>query len=239
MIRVRQMFTELSVEQRPRGLPDFIEGDKGWMTDVALGSESISFRTSWVPNLNVIHQIAEHYGLNYVDRYEEPNMLVFGEAACQDGIFTHVYIEHSDLTAIGYDNAAGKYTYDDRLFDDDFEIWIEILEDKKKRMAERDALFQSTGTVSAEELRQLFGELGNGDLFFKLAERKNFLAAEGIFKSWDEENVIFMDNYLIAELQHSETLAKYSRDEYIALRFLQQLLSERDQDQQRQKSLGR
>ena len=66
-----------------------------------------------------------------------------------------------------------------------------------------------------------------GDIVLKFAEHKNFGAARDVFQRWDERSVIEMHNFVIGEYRHEEELYA-TRDKYIAMSFLIQLLKEWD-----------
>ena len=227
MLQVRVMFSEWAKADKP-GMPEFIQSDEGWMFDVGVGEKSVYFRTRWVPILEIVQQIAEHFGLDYVHQYEEPAMFIYGEVSRKHGEYAHVYLERRDLKGLTYDADEEVYMFRGKAYVEDFDIWVEVLNEKKVLLAEKGYLFQTESRVSKEELTELFDDLPEGNLFLKLAERKNFAAAERIFDSWDEETVIQMDNYLIAEMRHPSELSRHSRDEYIDLLFLQELIKDFD-----------
>jgi hypothetical protein len=223
MVKMKLMFADIEQNSKT-GLPDFVSSERGGMLEISVGDDRASFRTSWVPNLEVVHEIAEHFGLDYVHKYEEPNMFIYGEASWKDGEYQHVFLEMRDLKGMDFDPEEHQFKFRGKVYNDDFEIWIEVLEEKKKLLAERGYLFQTESRVSKEDLTELFGDLPEGDLFLKLAERKNFAAAEAIFDTWDDYSVNCMENYLISTYQHLTEL-NIGKDEYIAMKFLDELIT--------------
>lgn len=228
LIKLNLMFAELKLDLDERytmGLPDFVQADSGHLFDIEVGKDGIWFSTRWVPNLEVIQQIGAHFGLDYVHSYHETAMAVLGEAFVKNGEFHHCWLTRNDQRAIGF-NEDGSFSYQGRNYDDDIAIWFEILEHKKQKHAAQNYVFETTGFITAKELSETYGPLLSGDLFLKLAQHKNFEAAEAVFDHWDEESVIQMENFLIGEYRHMHT-DKFSQDDYIAVKFLDQLISDR------------
>jgi len=49
------------------------------MEDIAVGPDWISYETRTVPNLEVLDDIADHYGVDYIAWYQEPMAGLYGE----------------------------------------------------------------------------------------------------------------------------------------------------------------
>ncbi|GAC1314274.1 MAG: hypothetical protein NVSMB24_38720 [Mucilaginibacter sp.] len=80
---IRQLFDDIDKKQMRSNryhMPDFVKGGTGYMEDIAVGPEWISYETSWVPNLEVLDDIADHYGMDYIAWYQEPMAGLYGEA---------------------------------------------------------------------------------------------------------------------------------------------------------------
>jgi hypothetical protein len=233
LIKLRLLFTEMERDSELNNTmskPDFVKAEKGYMFDISVSDKAIHFRTRWVPNLEVIYEIGQHFGLNYVHQYEEPDTLVYGEAVCKDGVFTDTRLDLRDMQRITYDRVSETFSYQGKTGNEPYELWATLLEEKKANLLATPEIFRTTNRISLDELNELFGELLTGDLFLKLAEHKNFEAARELFGTWDEYTVVCMDNYLIAEMQHLDSLDR-NRNEHIALLFLQELISKYQPEQ--------
>ncbi|SEO10580.1 hypothetical protein SAMN05192574_105323 [Mucilaginibacter gossypiicola] len=88
-------------------------------------------------------------------------------------------------------------------------------------------LFRSTGHITISELTEKYGELGPGDIVFKMAEHKNFDAAKAEFDTWEEMEVFDMQYYLTEAFPHKEWVEE-SLDSYIAHCFAMKLVEERN-----------
>ena len=80
---VRELFAEIQRKQTKSNryhLPDFVSGGRGYMEDIETGQEWLLYETRWVPNLEVLAQIAERYELDFIARFEEPMNALYGEA---------------------------------------------------------------------------------------------------------------------------------------------------------------
>ncbi|UOE50929.1 hypothetical protein MTO98_07540 [Mucilaginibacter sp. SMC90] len=69
-----------------------------------------------------------------------------------------------------------------------------------------DVLFQSSGTISVPELEEKYGKLSPGDIFFKMAEHKNFEAAKAEFDTWEDGDVFDMQYFLYIAYPFEEWL---------------------------------
>ena len=86
-------------------------------------------------------------------------------------------------------------------------------------------LFRSTGTITREELKNLYGPLLLGEVVIKFAEHKNFSAAREEFNSWNQHDIIQSDN-LISQNNRLSPQTHNSWEEYIAFTFLNGLIRE-------------
>ncbi|PAW95084.1 hypothetical protein CKK33_16915 [Mucilaginibacter sp. MD40] len=205
LLRLRTLFAaaEYGKAFRPDVLPE--EPDSSYFFDAAMEGNKLFYETRWVPNLEGVLRLAEHFGLDYVHWYEEPANMVYGEAWYKEGEFNHVWLDITDI--------AGH----------DYGSWERLLEEKKRLLAETPAMFRTTSSVTAGELEETYGPLLTGDLFMKLAENRNFRAAKTLCDHWDAETVWAMETYLDGEMELVNP--KTSRDEVVALLFLRDCLN--------------
>lgn len=85
---VKQLFNHIDEKQTGSNryhMPDFVTGGTGYMEDIAVGADWISYETRHVPNLEVLDQIADHYKLDYIAWYQEPMAGLYGEAVRTGG----------------------------------------------------------------------------------------------------------------------------------------------------------
>ena len=92
---VRELFRNIQQKQSASHqyhLPDFITADKGYMEDIDANFDPIVYETRWVPNLEVLVQLAEHYGLDFIAEYAEPMEGLYGEAVYTGGDLHLAYL---------------------------------------------------------------------------------------------------------------------------------------------------
>jgi hypothetical protein len=230
---IRALFTEILTKQEQDHewfLPPYVTAENSHMLDIDIGEKGIEYSTRWTPNLEAVIQIAEHFNAGFTHRYDEPMNFVIGEATFRHGMYEHVSLDPADAGICDHWNDPAKVA--------------ELLEDRRRvnkaiRAAE---LYRSTGDMSPDDLREMYGGLTPGDLVLKLAQYKNFDAARKMFNTWDEAAVNEMDSLFIQNHRHPESLFK-TEDGYIAVCFLKELISEWDKNnlaklaQQRQAEL--
>lgn len=90
-----------------------------------------------------------------------------------------------------------------------------------------DAFFKSESRISPVDIVLRYGKINPWELYFKLAEHKNFEAAKAVFDRWDDDFVKESDRYLITRFVHSEW-AKEERPLYIAHCYLMKLIRDRN-----------
>jgi hypothetical protein len=93
---VRQLFDDIEEKQsrsRRYHMPDFVVGATGYMEDIAVGPNWISYETRHVPNLEVLDQIASRCNLDYIAWYQEPMAGLYGEAVRTAGETQFVNID--------------------------------------------------------------------------------------------------------------------------------------------------
>ncbi|NVM66943.1 hypothetical protein FHW88_005261 [Mucilaginibacter sp. SG538B] len=89
------------------------------------------------------------------------------------------------------------------------------------------AFFKSESRISPVDIVLRYGKINPWELYFKLAEHKNFEAAKAVFDRWDDDFVKESDRYLITRFVHSEW-AKEERPLYIAHCYLMKLIRDRN-----------
>jgi len=93
---IRLLFDDIDKKQMRSNryhMPDFVKGGTGYMEDIAVGPGWISYETRMVPNLEVLDDIADHYGVDYIAWYQEPMAGLYGEAVRTAGETQFVNID--------------------------------------------------------------------------------------------------------------------------------------------------
>ncbi|HZY39758.1 MAG TPA: hypothetical protein VFE53_24050 [Mucilaginibacter sp.] len=223
---VRALFREIQEKQdrdEKLWLPPFVTAERSYMIAINVTDETIYFRSRWVPNIDALVQIANQYGLDFVNRYDEINTGVFGEASYTGGVLSNINLDDNDLK--------------DSHFENDRSIFGQLLEQKKSNAI----YFQTTGCITKEQLNQLYGELPEGNLLLKFAEHKNFAKACEVFHAMDDRTIIEIDNFLINT--HKDSPEQFTtREKFLAMSFLQQLVNEwnvKQRDRQHQTGYSR
>jgi hypothetical protein len=88
-----------------------------------------------------------------------------------------------------------------------------------------DILFQTTSNISIRELEEKYGKLLPGDIFFMMAERKNFEAAKAEFDTWDAGDIFDMHYFLYVAYPFEEWLDD-PIESFSARAFAMRLISE-------------
>jgi hypothetical protein len=134
VLQVVQLFRQITYDQETNKhpeIPGFIKSVQANMVDFAVTQNGIYFRTPWTPAIETVRLIAEHCNVDYVHKYEEPGMQVYGEATCRSGVFNNIFIDRKDNLGIAYDEASENFIFEGRSYSDDWAIMIELLNRKR------------------------------------------------------------------------------------------------------------
>lgn len=231
---VLELFKEIEKQQnntKQWHLPEFVTAPNSFMLDIQIDNQQISYHTMWMPNLDALREIADHFMVEFTSRFEETGMRISGIALYHDGILNEMQNEKHPEASYELDPKRQAYVVGGIPLD----IKKDVTEAREERQwhasrelryEDKDS-FKTTGNVTKEEINALFGDLPDGELLLKFAEFKNFEQAKEIFKTMDEYAIVQMENYFIQSFQHLEKL-NYGHDQYIALRFLDQLINNYD-----------
>lgn len=211
-------------------MPEYLRNNSTIPFDVGVGDKGVYFRTPWSPGLSTIAQIAQNFGVDYVHKYEEPGMLILGESRMKNKVFSNVALEYGELTGITYDAGTEDFVFEGRHYTEDWEIFLELLERKKKALEPartRNENFPSTGNITPEQIREQYGEVTPVELVLRLAQHKNFNAAQQEFDKWQDAFVSEAGEFL----NHDYLYHEYNYNtgsKYMALMFLRSLIEERE-----------
>ncbi|HZY39389.1 MAG TPA: hypothetical protein VFE53_22190 [Mucilaginibacter sp.] len=132
--QIRGLFAEIQEKQATANefhLPDFAISENGYMLDIVLDKRSIQFETRWVPNLDLLIEIADHYDAGFVSKFQEMANGIYGEARYQDRTLTMVSLDMEDFKAIRYDKQKQGYPCGEDVFEYEGDLLDYILEQKK------------------------------------------------------------------------------------------------------------
>ena len=219
-------------------IPDFVAKENTHFFDISLTQNKICYVTKWSPNNEVLKQIADHFKLDFVNNYDELANGIFGEAIYKNGILLDVSLDLPDFQLYHYDKDLESYVFEGNTYEQEWDIFLKLLDAKKRQLAANQIpdiseeaakalLFKTISQITKVELSALYGDMMPADIILKLAEHKNFDAARAEFQTWDERFIIEMDNFLIQDYRHESELYT-TRDKYIAMSFLKELINEWD-----------
>jgi len=119
------------IETREAQLPSFVKSDQGYLFDTYEDSGTFYYDTKWVPNTEILVQIADHYQVGFLHQYSETAMGIFGEATYEAGILKDTRLDFDDFGRYDYDEENDCYSFDGGIYSNDTEI-LEILLERKK-----------------------------------------------------------------------------------------------------------
>jgi hypothetical protein len=132
--QIKSLFEEIEKKQSKSGqwnMPSFIEGDKGFMLDIVIDKRAINYETRWVPNLEVLAQIADKYNVGFISKFQEMSNGIYGEAAYRDGKLTSVTLSKEELANLHYDKTMNGYLLGDKVYEYEGDLLDVLLEQKK------------------------------------------------------------------------------------------------------------
>lgn len=131
--KIRNMFAEIEQKQQQDEkyhLPDFVTEDKGYMQDILIDKNRISFETRWVPNIETLMEIADFYEAGFICKYDEMANGIFGEARYDRNTLVMVKLDMDDFKAIHYDKIQKGYPCGGQVFEYEGDLLDYLLEQK-------------------------------------------------------------------------------------------------------------
>lgn len=130
---IRHLFAEIQQKQEADGryhLPDFAVSE-GFMRDIVLEPQRISFTTRSSPNISLLAEIADHYDATFVSRYIEMGNGLYGEARYDFHTLTITDLDQEELrAAICYDRQKRGYPYSEQVFEYEGDLLDHMLDEK-------------------------------------------------------------------------------------------------------------
>lgn len=116
-------------------LPPFLEATEGYLFQTAWEESVLFYQTKWSPNLEVMKQIADHFGLGFYMYYDELGNGIYGEALYDNGKLVNLFLENSDFEQYVYQEETEDYLFEGAVYESDYDI-LEILMERKKAALE-------------------------------------------------------------------------------------------------------
>ena len=88
------MFAQIESQQQRTNkyhLPDFVTVDKGHMLDITFNQDWINYESRWQPNLDLLVQVADHYQVDFISRFDEMSNGMYSEAIYEDKELKTIY----------------------------------------------------------------------------------------------------------------------------------------------------
>lgn len=131
--KIRELFADIQQKQETDGryhLPDFAISE-GFMRDIVIEPQRISFTTRSSPNISLLAEIADHYHATVVNRYMEMGNGLYGEARYDYHTLTIVNLEQEELrAAICFDKQKNGYPYGGQVFEYEGDLLDYMLDQK-------------------------------------------------------------------------------------------------------------
>lgn len=134
--KIEQLFNEMALQEketREGQLPPFIQSEEGYCHDIYTEGGTIYYETKWVPNTDIIMQIADYYQVDFTHQYSELGFDIFGEANYEQGVLKDVRLEEEDFELFEKDE-QGLYSFMGTSYEIEEELLEEILERKKDQL---------------------------------------------------------------------------------------------------------
>ncbi|MGZ3943320.1 MAG: DUF1281 family ferredoxin-like fold protein [Mucilaginibacter sp.] len=96
---VRQLFLQIEEKQKATKLyhlPDFVKDERGHMLEIEPNGDWLNYETRWAPNLDLLQEVALHYNLDFIAKYEEPTNWLYGEAIFTNNELHHIILNSFD-----------------------------------------------------------------------------------------------------------------------------------------------
>jgi hypothetical protein len=135
--QIQQLFKSMAEKQQEENcgqLPDFVEDSNGGYFFEIYQDDDVTgvfqYETKWSPNIEVVQAIAEHYGVEFKQEYEEMGNGIYGKATYSEGILDDTALTDEDLEQYQYDEETDRYHFEDEEYESDSEILETLLSRK-------------------------------------------------------------------------------------------------------------
>jgi hypothetical protein len=131
-LEFRKMMTKEEKENCGQ-LPEFIsENNRGYFFDIVWEEVDciFNYQTKWSPNTETLMQIAKRFKVDFICDFEEMGNLIYSRTIFSDNKLTDIYLEDVDFEKYQYDEETEIYHFEEKTYDNDYEI-LEILLERK------------------------------------------------------------------------------------------------------------
>lgn len=135
--QIQQLFKTMAVKEQEENcgqLPDFIEdGNGGWFFNIYQDEDVtgiFQFETKWSPNIEVVRLIADRYGLEFTQEYEETGNGIYGKTTYSEGILDDTALTDEEMEQYHYDEETDTYHFEGETYESDSEILETLLKRK-------------------------------------------------------------------------------------------------------------
>lgn len=200
-------------------------GERHWLApfvvDLEFREDKIAYCSRWIPNNQALFQLATEFDVDFINRYNELNMGLFGEASCLKGYYCDVRLDPYDFHCYDYDAERKLYVYENNTYEYEWPIFEKMLEKKKAEYP----YLKTTSDITKHALTELYGEMSQADVVLKFAEHNNFAGARAEFLTLDNDTLNELNDFF-TEKPFFEREQFSSEDKYLAMNFLKLLVSE-------------
>jgi hypothetical protein len=126
---IKSLFKELEerqVKDETYYLPGYFTAERSYMFDISIDGDNIMFETRWVPNIEALQQIADHYKVGFTSEYEERGNMIFGRTTYENGRLTEFDLEPEDFKSYDYNEDEGTFTHEGEIYTHEEEV-LELL----------------------------------------------------------------------------------------------------------------
>jgi len=139
--QVKFLFDKMEEEDLQIDDVDFlftVQSENSDMTEVHWGdNNTVYFQTWWVPNTDLMIEIADHFELEFESYYYEPGCQIYGQANYNNGCLTKIELDENDFAKFKYDDDYSLYVYRRKIYDCEDEILEILLNNKIKRLSSK------------------------------------------------------------------------------------------------------
>lgn len=133
--QIQQLFKSMAEKEKQENcgqLPDFITKDNGgWFFEIYQSDTSVlNYQTKWVPNIEIVRAIAEHYNVDFTQEYEELGCCIYGRAIFTNGILTDTHLKYEDFGNFDFDEETNICLFEGEKYESEYDI-LEILLERK------------------------------------------------------------------------------------------------------------
>lgn len=131
--QIRLLFIEMAAREiltNKGQLPSFYSAESGYLFEIDWQESGLTYLTKWSPNILVMVAVASQYGAEFLYKYDEISMGIYGVAIYRKSVLIDVYLEPEDFGLYEYDKQSESYVFEGENYREDWVI-LEILLQRK------------------------------------------------------------------------------------------------------------